>query len=235
MEKDNIVIGIEGLVGAGKTSICKELLNYIPNSIVIHAGDVYRAVTYKLMSIIKSKTAHNKENVDFKNINIKELIEKFDIKIKVENRETVVYFGDEKADINSIQSEENSLVVSEIASVANNKEAYKAVQEIIDKLKLKYNIIFSGRDTMKIYNNLDYHFFITADLNERVKRKSIQYNSEEKIIKEHIEKRDSLQKESGFYKIYDNTIVIDTTNCKNIKEATEKLTTYIKLEQVAKA
>ena len=32
---DNIVIGIEGLVGAGKTSICKELLNFIPNSVVL--------------------------------------------------------------------------------------------------------------------------------------------------------------------------------------------------------
>lgn len=235
MEKDNIVIGIEGLVGAGKTSICKELLNYIPNSIVLHAGDVYRAITYKLMSIIKSKKELVKENIDFKNINIKELMEKFNIKIKVENRETVVYFGDEKVDIDSIQSEENSLAVSKIANVANNEEAYKVVQKIIDKLKLKYNIIFSGRDTMKIYNTLDYHFFITAELDERVRRKSIQYNNESKIIKEHIEKRDYLQKEAGFYKIYDNTIVVDTTNCKSIKEATEKLIAYIKLEQVAKA
>ena len=48
MEK-NLVIGIEGLVGAGKTSICKELLNYIPNSIVLHAGNVYRAITYQIL------------------------------------------------------------------------------------------------------------------------------------------------------------------------------------------
>ena len=43
MEK-NLVIGIEGLVGAGKTSICRELLRYIPNSIVLHAGHIYRAI-----------------------------------------------------------------------------------------------------------------------------------------------------------------------------------------------
>ena len=46
MENKNIVIGIEGLVGAGKTSICKELLNYIPNSIILHGGNIYRGIVY---------------------------------------------------------------------------------------------------------------------------------------------------------------------------------------------
>ena len=31
---ENKVIGIEGYVGAGKTAICRELLNLIPNSII---------------------------------------------------------------------------------------------------------------------------------------------------------------------------------------------------------
>ena len=33
---ENIVIGIEGLVGSGKTSICKCLLDKIDNSIIFH-------------------------------------------------------------------------------------------------------------------------------------------------------------------------------------------------------
>lgn len=32
----NIVIGIEGLVGAGKTSICRELVKKIPNTILVN-------------------------------------------------------------------------------------------------------------------------------------------------------------------------------------------------------
>lgn len=232
----NIVIGIEGLVGAGKTSICKELLNYVPNSIVFYAGDIYRAIVYKLMTIIKSKKDEIKEQISFKDIDIEELFKKFKIDIKVENRESVVYFGDEKVENNIIQSEKISLAVSEVANIADNKGAYKVVEKIIDNLKLKYNIIFSGRDTMKIYNNLNYHFFITADLDERVKRKRIQYNNEidEETLKEHIEKRDLLQEESGFYKIYDNTIVVDVTECKSVKESTMKLAKYIKLIQTAK-
>ena len=47
----NIVIGIEGYVGAGKTSICKELLNELSNSILLHGGNLYRAIVYALMNM----------------------------------------------------------------------------------------------------------------------------------------------------------------------------------------
>lgn len=46
MKEENIVIGIEGMVGSGKTSICRKLLDYIPNSIILHGGNIYRAVVY---------------------------------------------------------------------------------------------------------------------------------------------------------------------------------------------
>ena len=42
----NIVIGIEGLVGSGKTSICRELIKKIPNSVLLNAGDLYRAIVF---------------------------------------------------------------------------------------------------------------------------------------------------------------------------------------------
>ena len=42
----NIVIGVEGEVGAGKTSLCRELLNIIPNSMILHGGNLYRGIVY---------------------------------------------------------------------------------------------------------------------------------------------------------------------------------------------
>ena len=239
----NIVIGIEGLVGAGKTSICKELLKFIPNSVVLHAGDVYRAVVFKLLEIKNSYLSNNKKcenkliekDFDLSNINIKQLMKKFKINLRIENNETVVYFGDEKVNVNSIQSDEVSLAVSKVANIADNKDAYKVVCDIINNLREKYNVIFSGRDTMKIYNKLDYHFFIIADLDERVRRKLIQYNNkiDEKTLREHIEKRDALQKQTGFYNTYKNTITIDVTNCKNVEESTKEVLKHIKLKEYA--
>lgn len=49
MENKNLVIGIEGLVGAGKTSISRNLLHYIPNSIILHGGNIYRAIVYGII------------------------------------------------------------------------------------------------------------------------------------------------------------------------------------------
>lgn len=39
MEK-NFVVGVEGEVGAGKTSMCKELVKIIPNTIFIDGGAI---------------------------------------------------------------------------------------------------------------------------------------------------------------------------------------------------
>mgnify|MGYP001635222308 CR=1 FL=1 len=228
MEK-NLVIGIEGLVGAGKTSICKELLNYIPNSIVLHAGNVYRAITYQIL----------KEQIPFEklySIDLKKLFEEFDISIAIENRESVVYAHGKKIEETDLQSLENSMAVSKISNIANNENAYKIVKEYIDKYKQEYTVIFSGRDTMAIYPDLDYHFFITADIDKRVKWKATQYDDEGAIknIKTNILKRDELQEKSGYYQTYDNTIVVDVSNSNSVEESTKMvLENIIKLNYIS--
>ncbi len=228
MEK-NLVIGIEGLVGAGKTSICKELLNYIPNSIVLHAGNIYRAITYQIL----------KEQIPFEklySIDLKKLFEEFDISIEIENRESVVYAHGKKIEENDLQSLENSMAVSKISNIANNDNAYKIVKEYIDKYKQEYTVIFSGRDTMAIYPDLDYHFFITADIDKRVRWKASQYDDEEAIknIKANILKRDELQEKSGYYQTYDNTIVVDVSNSNSVEESTKMvLENIIKLNYIS--
>ena len=83
---------------------------------------------------------------------------------------------------------------------------------------------------MEIYPKLDYHLFITASLEERVKRKCIQYKekSNTKEVKRNIKIRDNFQKMAGFYKIYPNTIQIDVTDCKSVEESTDKVLKSIK-------
>ena len=212
----NLVIGIEGLVGTGKTSICKELLKYIPNSIVLHAGNVYRAITYQII----------KENIPFekmKSVDLKKLFEKFEISIKIEDGESVVYAHGKKIDDSELQSLENSMAVSKISNMASNDNAYKIVREYIRYYNKDYNIIFSGRDTIKIYPEIDYHFFLKADIDKRAKWKTKQYDdkADEKKVKETILKRDELQEKSGYYEIYNNTIVIDVSDSKSVEESTK--------------
>lgn len=212
----NLVIGIEGLVGTGKTSICHELLKYIPNAIVLHAGNIYRAITYQII----------KEEIPFEklySIDLKDLFKEFEISIGIENRESVVYAHGKKIEEKDLQSLENSMAVSKISNIANNENAYKIVREYIDGYKKSHTVIFSGRDTMQIYPDLDYHIFITADINKRVEWKAKQSGEDvsRKELKDNILKRDELQEKSGYYQIYDNTIVVDVSDSKSIEESTK--------------
>ena len=222
----NKVFGIEGYVGAGKTAICRELLNLIPNSIILEGGNLYRAIVYALMTsgINLEDLKKNMQHVD-----IKSVMEKLKIEIKIENRDTIILIDGKEIEEEKIQSAKSSMAVSEISKVADNKNFYVFGKKIIDQFKEKYNVIVSGRDLMKIYPELDYHIFVTASLDERVKRKCIQYNGkcDEDEIRNNIIERDKLQEEAGYYKIYDKTIVVDVTNCKSAKESANEVLSKI--------
>ena len=211
---ENIVIGIEGTVGAGKTSICKELLKKIENSIIIHGGEIYRAIVYGM----SKSNIKNTENLD-----AYEIMKKLGIEIKLENNETKIYMNGKKIEEKELQSKQASIAVSEISNIANNENLYKFGKKLIEEYRKKYNIILSSRDIIKMYPDVTYHFFIDASIEERINRKYMQYNKEipKEQIKEMIEKRDKLQEKSGYYRIYPQTKIIDVTNCNNVEESTK--------------
>lgn len=224
---ENIVIGIEGLVGAGKTSICRELLNRIENTVMLNGGNLYRAIVYACMKSGKSIEEIEKE---LSGEDIKKIMDFFNIELKIENNETIVYINGERASEEELQSKQSSLAVSKIGGIANNKNLFIFARNLIDELKENYNVIISGRSIMAIYPKTNYHFFITASLEERVRRKCIQYeNGSEQYeeVKKNIEERDMLQEKAGFYKTEENTIIVDVTDCKSVKESTEKVLSYI--------
>lgn len=224
----NLVIGIEGLVGAGKTSICREIINTVPKTVLLNGGNLYRAIVFAIMKSGKSLKELEETSC---NIDIKEMMNYFNITIKIENNETCFYIDNKKISEEDMQSKENSLAVSTVGGKANNENLFKFARELINDLKKENNVIISGRTIMTIYPDTDYHFFITADLEERVRRKCIQYKTEKEKeeIKENIIKRDKLQEEAGFYKLNPNTIVLDVTNCKTVNESTRLVLEKVKL------
>ena len=212
---ENIVIGIEGTVGAGKTSICRILLDKIENSIILHGGNIYRAIVYGMS---KSRKINKKEDLD-----AFEIMKDLGIEIKLEDKETVIYMNGKKLDENDLQSEKASMAVSQVSNMANNEKLYKFGKELIDGFRKDYNIILSSRDIVKMYPDVTYHFFIDAAIEERTNRKYMQYNKQipKEQIREMIEKRDELQEKSGYYKIYPQTKVIDVTNSKCAEQSAD--------------
>ena len=225
---ENIVIGIEGYVGTGKTSVCRKLLDKIPNSVLLHGGNIYMAITYGILKtgLINVKEDNNK----LSSLNIKNIMDKLKLKIEIEDRESVVYIHDKKIEEKDLQSLETSIATSKISSYANNDKLYDFGRNIIESLKQNYNVILSSRDIVNMYPKVDYHFLLVADIDERVRRKMNQYKGEITAdeLKEHIQKRDELQKQSGYYKIHPITKVIDVTACKTVEDETNKIMEFIK-------
>ena len=225
----NIVIGIEGYVGTGKTTVCRKQLEKIPNSIILHGGNIYRAISY---GILKTGLLDQKENIaKLGHLDIKNIMDKLKLKIELENNETVVYIHDKKVNEEDLQSLETSMATSKISNVANNDKLYEFGRNIIEKFKQKYNVILSSRDIVNMYPKVDYHFLLIADIDERVRRKIGQYEGKitEQELKKHIEERDKLQQESGYYKIHPITRVIDVTNFKTPEDTMNKLLEYINI------
>ena len=143
--------------------------------------------------------------------------------------ESVIYVNGIKIEEDNLQSKEASMAVSIAGGSADNSHLYVFGKNLIDTYKEKFNVIVSGRDLMKIYPDLDYHFFIEASLEERIKRKMTQYGDKANYedIKQNIVKRDELQKEAGYYNIYENTIKIDVTDCKSVEESAKEVLKFI--------
>lgn len=227
----NLVIGIEGLVGAGKTSICRYIIENKENTVLLNGGNLYRSIVYAMMQNgekledLKSKG---------KSLDIKEMMDLFKVEVKLENKETIVYVDGKKVSEEAIQSKEASMAVSTVGGSADNKNLFIFAKNLINELKKDYNVIVSGRSVVKIYPELDYHFFIVADLDERVRRKCMQYENKETFedIKNNISKRDELQKQAGFYEYAEMTIEVDVTDCKTVEESSKKVLKYIKVPEM---
>ena len=181
---NNIVVGIEGMVGAGKTSICDELLNLIPNSIFVDGSKIYRALIEALHmakdslrfdenSKAEDAASSNKKPDLFEGINSLEqmamltpfdLLKKLQVDFKIEDRKTVIYIAGKKVDEEAMKSMQNSIGVSKMANQADNSKLFAFAHQIIQEYSKKFNLIVSARDLVKIYPEMDLHIFITASL-----------------------------------------------------------------------
>lgn len=241
----NIVIGIEGMVGAGKTSICDELLNLIPNSIFVDGSKIYRALIEALHmakdslrfdenSKAEDAASSNKKPDLFEGINSLEqmamltpfdLLKKLQVEFKIEDRKTVIYIAGKKVDEEAMKSMQNSIGVSKMANQADNSKLFAFAHQIIQEYSKKFNIIVSARDLVKIYPEMDLHIFITASLEERVQRRYNQLKGEYTIdeVRNSVIQRDILHEKSGFNETFDKTIKVDVTGDSSAKESAKKI------------
>ena len=227
--KKNFVIGVEGEVGAGKTSMCKQLINIIPNTIFIDGGLIFRGI---ILAIKKYKETNYNDSNTYKHSNLDafEIMKKLNVEFKIVNMQTVIFIDGKEMNQEEIETMENSMDVSKVASKSDNNALFKFANNIIKEYNTKYNVIVSARDLVEIYPEMDLHLFVTADIEERIKRRYNQYKGKYSIeeIKNIILKRDELHNKAGFNKKCNKTVTLDLTDCKNANESAKKALNVIK-------
>ena len=218
---NDIVVGIEGMVGAGKTSICDELLNLIPNSIFVDGSKIYRALIEALH--MAKDNINSLEQMAM--LTPFDLLKKLQVEFKIEDRKTVIYIAGKKIDEEAMKSMQNSIGVSKMANQADNSKLFAFAHQIIQEYSKKFNIIVSARDLVKIYPEMDLHIFITASLEERVQRRYNQLKGEYTIdeVRNSIIQRDILHEKSGFNETFDKTVKVDVTGDSSAKESAKKI------------
>lgn len=214
-------IAIDGPSGAGKSTLAKA----IAKSLDIHyldTGAMYRAAGYAALNA--GVDVKNAEQVDT-------FIERLNIET-VYNKNAQMVLVDGKDVMSFIRTPEISTAASDISAHPSVRLKLVAMQrETADN----YDLVLDGRDIGTfVLPDARYKFFVTADVNERAKRRYLELkkNGIEKelggVLNEMIRRDENDSKRSlAPLKKADDAILIDTTEM-NENEVLNKVLSIIK-------
>ena len=162
MEKDPIIIAIDGYSSCGKSTLAKALAKRL-GYIYMDTGAMYRAVS---LYIIR----HNIPINDLKPKEIKEVLNYIDIQFIWNEKEgqSETYLNGENVE-QEIRGKEVSEKVSEVAQIKTIRERMVELQR---KAGLHKGLVMDGRDIgTKVFPNAELKLFMTADPDIRAKRR----------------------------------------------------------------
>ena len=157
--KENNLITIDGISGAGKGTLAKSLALELGYNI-LDSGNLYRLVGL----ISKRLSSESPEK-------IQEELESFKLSMELDNSKKIVevLFGEENV-TDELRTEEIGLLASKLAEVPSIREILKQTQR--DYFDSKIGLVADGRDMgTVIFPQAKWKFFLTASITERAKRR----------------------------------------------------------------
>ncbi|MFN4196433.1 MAG: (d)CMP kinase [Caldimicrobium sp.] len=219
---DAFIITIDGPAGSGKTTLAKLIAQRLKLSL-LETGAFYRAITYFFMQNGCHKINDFTSNEEIIN-KLQDIFSK--IKVEISLTGTTLYYQGKPL--------KEELRTKEVEGKVSEFSAHPTVREFVtgllrDLVKDK-KVITEGRDMGSIvFPFAKIKIFLTADLNERAKRRWKDYPERDlEEIKHNLMLRDELdtQREVAPLVIPEGAIIIDTTNL-SIDEAVEKIISII--------
>lgn len=200
-----MIIAIDGHSSCGKSTLAKQIAKKL-NLIFIDTGAMYRAVT---LYFLENEIDINSQT-DFDSI-LENVLIKF---VKKEDGNAI--YLNEKDVSDEIRSLKVSNLVSEVAAIPEVRKKLVALQ----RMMAENGLVMDGRDIGSVvFPNADYKFFITADLQERARRRFQELKNSNELVDidqvsknlEHRDHIDSNRKISPLTELPD-AIRIDTTH-----------------------
>ncbi len=219
-----INIAIDGPSGAGKSTLAKSVAKAL-GIYYLDTGAMYRAVAYAAL----------RQGVDISNPGeVADLAGKVDLTTEYENAEQkVLLFGEDVMPY--IRTPEISRAASDISAYPCVRLKLVEMQRAVAK---KYDVVLDGRDIgTYVLPGAKYKFFLTADVEERAKRRYIE-NRSKGIDKEYaevlseMEKRDKNDSTRSLapLKKADDAVLIDTTNM-SARDVLDTVLSGVRLER----
>ncbi len=217
---NKIVIAIDGPSGSGKSTIAKALskkysIHYLDT------GAMYRAVALKVL----------KDDIDI--LNLQQIINTLkSLQLRIDFSKGIqITLLDEEDVTEKIRTEEVSLKASDVATIP---EVRLKLVELQRQFGLQNGCVMDGRDIgTYVFPDADYKFYITASIEERAKRRYIEYMEKGldvnlESIKARLEERDHQDKERNFapLKKAEDAYEIDTSGL-DIEKVLEKICSFI--------
>jgi len=214
------IITIDGPAGSGKSTVAKILARDLGLK-YIDTGAMYRAIT---LIAIKNNISYEDEESILKLA--KSIILEIDSNAGDESKYTMVKINGEDF-TDEIRSREVGEAVSIVSKLSGVRKYLVNLQR---KLIKNGNAVLEGRDTGSVVcPDAALKIFLTASLNERIKRRDLQIKKvgqslKRDIIKNEIISRDKIDssRENSPLIIPENGILIDTTGL-SIKEVVDKI------------
>lgn len=156
-----INIAIDGPSGAGKSTLAKALAHAL-GIYYLDTGAMYRAVAYEAL----------KDGVNIASTEqVEEFSRRIDLRTEYENGEQIVMIGG----VNVMPY----LRAHEISKAASDISAYPCIRYKLVKMQQdvanRYDVVLDGRDIgTYVLPNAKYKFFVTADIEERAKRRFLE-------------------------------------------------------------
>ena len=209
--QDKIIIAIDGYSSCGKSTLARELAKEL-HYVFIDTGAMYRGVT---LFALQNNFIHNNDVDRGAIIRALDSIE-LSFKLNPETKKPELYLNGENVE-KIIRSPNVAAYVSQVATIKEVRQKLVLEQR---KMGSYGGIVMDGRDIGSVvFPNADLKLFVTADLEERVRRRysELKENGVETTKEEiqfNLTERDRIdptRMESPLIQVED-AIVIDNTN-----------------------